>query len=101
MNSEESDTDASSQSARFLRKLKFNHLLGLYTDIQSSACLLIVERCEGIFKYLRQHRGQHSPSGTVALEQGMRGQDTFRHIVAEFCKELKASSKQAGYKAYL
>lgn len=39
-------------------------------------------------KYLRQHRGQHSPSGTVALEQGMRGQDTFRHIVAEFYNEL-------------
>lgn len=31
----------------------------------------------------------------------MRGQDTFRHIVAEFCKELKEFNKQAGYKAYL
>jgi len=47
----------------------------------------LLQKCEGI-KYLRQHRGQHSPSGTVALEQGMRGQDTFRQIVAEFYNEL-------------
>lgn len=35
---------------------------------------------------LRQHRGQHSPSGTVALEQGMMGQDTFLQMVTEFCR---------------
>ena len=29
-------------------------------------------------------RGQHSPSGTVALAQGIRGQEIFRHMVAEF-----------------
>lgn len=33
---------------------------------------------------LGQHRGQHSPSGTVALEQGMMGQDTFLQMVTEF-----------------
>lgn len=38
------------------------------------------------FWNLRQHRGQHSPSGTVALEQGMMGQDTFLQMVTEFCK---------------
>lgn len=37
-------------------------------------------------KNLRQHRGQHSPSGTVALEQGMMGQDTFLQMVTEFCR---------------
>lgn len=31
-------------------------------------------------------RGQHSPSGTVALAQGMRGQEISRHTVAEFCE---------------
>lgn len=35
---------------------------------------------------LRQHRGQHSPSGTVALEQGIMGQDTFLQMVTEFCR---------------
>lgn len=29
-------------------------------------------------------RGQHSPSGTVALAHGIRGQETSRHTVAEF-----------------
>lgn len=38
------------------------------------------------FRDLRQHRGQHSPSGTVALEQGMMGQDTFLQMVTEFCR---------------
>lgn len=38
------------------------------------------------FRNLRQHRGQHSPSGTVALEQGMMGQETFLQIVTEFCR---------------
>lgn len=29
-------------------------------------------------------RGQHSPSGTVALAQGIRGHEISRQIVAEF-----------------
>lgn len=47
-------------------------------------------------KYLRvPQRGQHSPSGTVALAQGIRGQEIFRHTVAEFCKstEIKCMVK--------
>lgn len=32
-------------------------------------------------------RGQHSPSGTVALAQGIRGQEILRHTVAEFWRE--------------
>lgn len=31
-------------------------------------------------------RGQHSPSGTVALAQGISGQEILRHTVAESCK---------------
>lgn len=38
------------------------------------------------FRNLRQHRGQHSPSGTVAFEQGIMGQDTFLQMVTEFCR---------------
>lgn len=30
-------------------------------------------------------RGQHSPSGTVALAQGISGQEILRQTVAEFC----------------
>lgn len=33
------------------------------------------------------HRGQHSPSGTVALAQGIRGQEILRHTVTEFWRE--------------
>lgn len=45
------------------------------------------------FRDLRQHRGQHSPSGTVALEQGMMGQDTFLQMVTEFCKAREGEEK--------
>lgn len=37
---------------------------------------------EGILRV--PQRGQHSPSGTVALAQGIRGQEILRHTVAEF-----------------
>lgn len=47
---------------------------------------LVTKEWSCSFKNLRQHRGQHSPSGTVALEQGMMGQDTFLQMVTEFCR---------------
>ncbi len=31
------------------------------------------------------HRGQHSPSGTVAFAHGIKGHEILRHTVAEFC----------------
>lgn len=36
---------------------------------------------------LLPQRGQHSPSGTVALAHGIRGQEILRHTVAEFWTE--------------
>lgn len=63
---------------------------GLQCCVQLSACPpqteLATEEWLDHFWNLRQHRGQHSPSGTVALEQGMMGQDTFLQMVTEFCK---------------
>lgn len=55
---------------------------------------LVTEEWLGSFRNLRQHRGQHSPSGTVALEQGMMGQDTFLQMVTEFCR---ARERDMGY----
>lgn len=39
-------------------------------------------------------RGQHSPSGTVALAHGIRGQEILRHTVAEFWIEEKSKLAQ-------
>lgn len=36
-------------------------------------------------------RGQHSPSGTVALAHGIRGQEILRHTVAEFWIEEQSN----------
>lgn len=38
------------------------------------------------------HRGQHSPSGTVALAHGIRGQEILRHTVTEFWQEKQVLS---------
>lgn len=62
---------------------------GLQCCAQLSGCPqteLATEEWLYHFRNLRQHRGQHSPSGTVALEQGMMGQDTFLQMVTEFCR---------------
>ena len=45
------------------------------------------ELADGIGNSRVPQRGQHSPSGTVALAQGIRGQEILRHTVAEFYEE--------------
>lgn len=60
--------------------IKYGHLnTENQIKIRSKFCKGAVD----LKRSLRQ-RGQHSPSGTVALAQGTRGQEILRHTVAEF-----------------
>lgn len=53
------------------------HILWLCNANNENKCLRVPQR------------GQHSPSGTVALAQGIRGQEILRHTVAEFCESTE------------
>lgn len=74
-------------------------MLRLLVDASLRRLLLFTANLLSALKCLRvPQRGQHSPSGTVALAQGIRGQDILRHTVAEFCKNTKIQSIVYYYK---